>query len=240
MRRQAWLVAFGLVVGIAGSAPAHASEIIDFGTGLAGAGGHMSYGGGNGPLVGSGILLGALTAVGTPSNEGVSLTSGPAACGFPSFCAQLDFTTGDLDSYSNGVYAFKPGGSFVITGGVQGTGITNQPLLWGSFTGDSVLDGGQLHFSATGNDNVSTQLLSYFGIAAGTSFEFVGSIIGANLGSLGSYNGGPFNVTAISSDISSVNTPEPASLALLAVGASLAGVRKLRRRRLATLGQAAA
>jgi hypothetical protein len=230
MRRQAsWLGGVGLLLTLFWSAPAHATELIDFGTGLAGAGGHMKYDGAGGALTGSGILLGVMTAVGTPSNSGVHITSGPAACAFPSWCAELDFTTGGLDSYENGVYSFSPGGSFVITGGIPGTGIVNEALLWGTFTSDSVLDGGQLKFNASGADNLNPTLLSYLGITPGTPFEFIGSVIGANLGNPGSYYGGAFDVTTVSSDISSINTPEPATLAMMLVGGALFGVRKRQR-----------
>src|SRR5258705_3954483 len=100
MRRHAsWLCGVGLLLTLFWSAPAHATELIDFGTGLAGAGGHMKYDGAGGALTGSGILLGVMTAVGTPNNSGVHLATGPADCAFPGLCAELDFTTGALDSY---------------------------------------------------------------------------------------------------------------------------------------------
>jgi hypothetical protein len=236
MRRHGtWLCGVGVLLAIFRTTPVQAAELIDFGTGLAGAGGHMTYDGQGGVLSGSGILLGVMTAMGTPINDGVHLATGGAPCAFPGLCAELDFTTGVLDSYQNGTYSFKPGGSFVITGGIPGTGIADAPLMWGSFTSDSVLDGGQLKFNAAGADNVNATLLSYLGIAPGTSFEFVGSIIGANLGNPGSYNGGFFDVTTVSSDLSSITTqtPEPMTLSLMAMGgAALFGARRRQRRRL--------
>src|SRR5262245_22875255 len=177
MRRYAsWFSVVGLVLTVFWSTPAHATELIDFGTGLAGAGGHMTYGGAGGALEGTNILIGVMTAVGTPVQDGIHLTTGAGSCAFPTYCAELDFVTGALDSYSNGVYAFKPGGSFTIKGGVLGSGLSNEVLMWGTFTGDSVLDGGQLKFNASGSDSVNPALLSYLGIAPGTAFEFVGSI----------------------------------------------------------------
>jgi hypothetical protein len=229
MRRHASLLSgISLLLTLFWSAPAHATELIDFGTGLAGAGGHMKYDGASGALTGEGILIGVMTAVGT-ANDGVRLTSGPAPCFIPYLCAELEFTTGALDSYSNGVYSFKPGGEFKITGGILGTGIANEPLLWGTFSGDSVLDGGQLKFNAAGTDSLSPALLAYLGIAAGTPFEFIGSVIGANLGNPGAYNGGSFDVTTVSSDISSISTPEPATLAMMLIGGALFGVRRRQR-----------
>jgi hypothetical protein len=53
-------------------------------------------------------------------------------------------------------------------------------------------------------------------------------VIGLNFGFSGP--GGGFNALAVSSDISSVATPEPASLALMLLGKCLIGVRTLRRR----------
>src|SRR4029434_7188014 len=103
MRRHvSWLSGISLLLAVLWAQPAHATELIDFGTGLAGAGGHMTYDGTGGALTGSGILLGVMTAVGTPNNSGVHLTNGPASCAFTVWCAQLDFTTGALDSYDNG------------------------------------------------------------------------------------------------------------------------------------------
>jgi hypothetical protein len=227
-RHASWFSAVSLSLLLLGSAPAHASELIDFGTGSAGPGGWLSYDGQGGALTGSHILLGVLTAVGTPDNSGVHQANGLAPC-LTVLCAELSFTTGALSSYSNGVYSFQQGGSFTIAGGISGTGVTSQPLVWGNFTSESVLDGGQLKlFAATGGDHVSADLLKYLGIADGTSFDFVGSVIGLNLGFSGP--GGGFNALAVSSDISSVATPEPASLALMLLGTCMVGVRTLRRR----------
>jgi len=230
MRRYAsWFSVVGLVLTLFWSTPAHATELIDFGTGLAGAGGHMKYDGAGGALEGTNILIGVMTAMGTPLNSGIHLATGAAPCAFPGLCAELDFITGPLDSYSSGVYAFKPGGSFTITGGIPGTGLSNEVLMWGTFSGDSVLDGGQLKFNASGSDNINPTLLTYLGIAPGTTFEFIGSVIGANLGNPGAYNGGAFDVTTVSTDISSISTPEPGSLALMLMGgAALFGARKRR------------
>ena len=228
MRRHvSWLSGVSLLLTLFWSAPAHATELIDFGTGLAGAGGHMTYDGVGGALTGKGILIGVMTAVGTPSNDGVHLATGQDPCFVPGLCAELEFTTGALDSYSNGVYSFKPGGEFTITGGIWGSSIANEKLLWGSFTGDSVLDGSQLKFNASGNANASPTLLNYLGIAPGTQFEFIGSVIGANLGNPGAYNGGLFDVTTVSTDISSIDTPEPGTLAIMLIGGvALFGVRR--------------
>jgi hypothetical protein len=234
MRRHAsWLGGVGVLLALFWTAPAQATELIDFGTGLAGAGGHMKYDGAGGALSGSGILMGVMTAMGAPSNDGIHLATGGAPCAFPGLCAELDFTTGLLDSYSNGVYSFKPGGSFVITGGIPGTGIGNEQLMWGTFTSESVLDGGQVKFNAAGTDSINPTLLSYLGIAPGTTFEFVGSVIGANLGNPGAYNGGAFDVTTVSTDFSSISTPtpEPTALALMLMGSlALFGARRTQRR----------
>src|SRR5262245_55224690 len=135
MRRYvSWFSVLGLLLTVFGSAPARATELIDFGTGLAGAGGKMTYDGNGGALQGTGILLGVMTAVDTPLNAGVHLATGTAACYIPYLCAQLNFTTGVLDAYSNGVYSFKPGGWFEITGGIPGSGLVNDVLISGTFS----------------------------------------------------------------------------------------------------------
>jgi len=230
MRRHvSWFSGISLLLALLWSGPAHAAELIDFGTGLAGAGGHMQYDGNGGALTGSGILLGVMTAVGTPNNSGVHLANGSASCAFTVWCARLDFTTGALDSYENGVYSFKPGGVFAITGGIPDAGISNTLMLWGTFTSEAVLDGGQLIFKARGDNNIDPALLTYLGIAAGTQFEFVGSVIGANLGNPGAYFGGGFDVTTVSTDITSISTPEPASLALMLIGGAIVGIRNRKR-----------
>jgi hypothetical protein len=220
------------------TAPVHAAELIDFGTGVAGAGGQIKYGGNGGSLTGSGILIGVMTAMGTPVNNGVQFATGGAPCAFPGLCAELDFTTGALGSYQNGVYSFDPGGSFTITGGIPGAGISNQPLMSGTFSGASVVDGGLLKFNAFGSDGINPILLSYLGIPSGTTFQFVGSVIAANLWNPGASNGGAFDITALSTDFASIGTPaatptpEPMTVALMAMGgAALFGAKRTQRRR---------
>jgi len=238
MRRNvSWLFGVSLLLALFWTAPAQASELIDFGTGLAGAGGQIKYDGSGGGLTGSGILIGVMTALGT-SSDGIQFATGVTPCAFPGLCAELDFTTGALGSYQNGVYSFNPGGSFTITGGIPGAGISNQTLMSGTFSTASVFDGGLLKFNAAGTDVINSSLLSYLGIASGTTFQFVGSVIGANLWNPGAYNGGAFNITTLSTDLASIGTPpptptpEPMTLALMGMGgAALFGARRTQRRR---------
>ena len=75
-RHASWFSAVGLSLVLLSSAPAHASELIDFGTGSAVRSWLSSDG--QGRLTGSHILLGVLTAVGTPDNSGVHQANGLA------------------------------------------------------------------------------------------------------------------------------------------------------------------
>jgi hypothetical protein len=57
---------------------------------------------------------------------------------------------------------------------------------------------------AQATDSINSSLLSYLGIASGTTFQFVGSVIAANFSNPGAYNGGAFDITALSTDFATI------------------------------------
>jgi hypothetical protein len=137
--------------------PLHAAAavVIDFGTGLAGPGGTISYDGVN--TIGANINIGALTAQGTPINAGTYIAN-----------AVLNF-----DTAAN---------TITIVGDVPGLGVAPTTLLSGSFasfTYTTIPGPGGLTeiFSGQGPDVKSIALLGALGVPAGTPFDFFGFAI---------------------------------------------------------------
>ena len=131
---------------------AAAAVVIDFGTGLAGPGGTLSYDGVN--TIGTNINIGSLTAQGTPANAGTYLTN-----------AILNFDTG--------------ANTISIFGDVPGLGIAPTILLSGSFssftyTPISGPSGLTEVFSGQGPDIKDAGLLAILGVPTNTPFDFFG------------------------------------------------------------------
>jgi len=211
------------------AAPAQADPMIDFGTGAAGSGGTLSYAGGGAALVGSNIRVGLVSGQETPLNpdDPHSVNGNSLPYGL------LSFTTGAFQGYTGGAYTFGSGGSFQLFGNVPDAGITGSGagalLVSGTFDNATISKSGSLDlFSASGTDTYENpQLVSYFGIAPGTPFNFSSFIMAT--GALGA--GTSFSVTALNTvwanedapgqeGATAAATPEPASLVLLGSGLS--------------------
>lgn len=130
---------------------AAAAVVIDFGTGLAGPGGTISYDGVD--TTGTDILIGSMIAQGTAA-DGTYVTD-----------AVLNF-----DTAAN---------TITIVGDVPVLNIFGMPLLTGSFTSSSYTaipgPGGETEvFSGSGPDIKSDYLLFELGVPTDTQFDFFG------------------------------------------------------------------
>ena len=132
------------------STNASAAIVIDFGTGLLGPGGNLTFDGTD--VVGTDILIGSLIVEGTGATDGVYVTD-----------ALLDFSTGGV------------AGNFItITGTVDPLVAVSAELLTGSFTDWSFTEGLTDAFVGTGPDIKACALLCELGVPLDTPFEFFG------------------------------------------------------------------
>ncbi|MHB8836128.1 MAG: PEP-CTERM sorting domain-containing protein [Candidatus Methylomirabilia bacterium] len=141
--------------------PAKAISVIDFGTGLAGFGGTISFDGTD--YTGTNILIGAMSV----SVDGVEDVYSVDAV--LNFATALDFIN--------------------ISGSIAELEITNNVLLSGSFDKFSKSSANPylIVFQAEGPDVKSPELLTALGIPVDTQFEFFGFSIAGNWAGTGVY-----------------------------------------------------
>jgi hypothetical protein len=154
------------------SGPAAALPTIVFGQLSPGVAGTVSWAGGLLPLVGRGIVFQSVVGVDTPSN------SGPLAALDCVIDCVLNFETGPYSGNVAGIDIWNPGGYFTVTGDLDGIAETPlQPLLGGTWTSLVTKTGGILtNFAGQGVDIKDAALLSYFGFAPDTAFNFASTI----------------------------------------------------------------
>lgn len=215
MRRWAVLrlTLVALLVTVVSVSPATAA-IIDF-AGPGGGGGTVAFAGGVvSPLVGTGIAISSLGGVGTPANTitGIPVTGGV-----------LNFTTGAfMGTDALGFLQFAPGGSLTLTGGVAAAGIAAGSTLISALNvaaafhpNIGVFPGSSMSLTIPGGaDTKNPNLLTFFGFALGTPFQFTGTVSGPSVivGPSG------FSEVVVSTDIMNTAVPEPSTMLLLGTG----------------------
>jgi len=185
--------------------------------------GTVSYAGGGSDLIGSNIEVDNVVGLSTPANANVT-----------SLCIScvLNFNSGTLtgaggsNPSNNGWWAFGPGGTITISGGVQLQGATDilpgSTLLSGTFNSAFVQDLGVQGFKVTFgsfSDTKHPDLLSYYGLTPGTPFQGALALLFA---STDTGVGNSFTSTSIFSGnvVNAVVVPLPAAALLFASGLS--------------------
>ena len=168
---------------------AHATAIIDFGTGLLGNGGVLTWLGGNNSS-GVDIPIGVLNVSGAPINNGI----------FP-MVGVLNYNT-----IANTVS---------IYGSVPGLGLTAMTLMTGSFSSfiTAYSANSYLNFNGEGPDTKARALLDTLGMSPFTPFAFYGFTLSGQ-----PIPGAANTFVAISTDFKNTEVPEPASMLLLGSG----------------------
>jgi hypothetical protein len=166
-----FLMAAGLLVrgslqGFQGPVP-----VVDFATGLAGAGGTVSWTGGDAPLIGKDIRIGVVTGVDTPVSKPATPV-GPSPPGW----GVLSFTTGPHVDFNQitGVHTFRGNGNITITGSAPAANIQDPvALLSGAFLEATIGPNGRVNLGiAEGQGSSNPTLVSYFGLPSDVPSTF--------------------------------------------------------------------
>jgi len=200
---------------------ANAAAIIDFSTGIGGAGGTISFAGGN--IVGTNILIDSVTITGAPSGNGTYDVDGTLTCGDTVFSAPSTGGCGALNFDRNA-------NTISIVGSIPSLGITGPTtsLLTGNLncglTASPGAPGAALvQLNPCGSDSKNAILVATAGLT-GQNFNLSGSIFGnLNVGSTNTY-------TAFSTDIPNMAVPDGGSTVGL-LGMAMLGLGYLRRRK---------
>ncbi len=216
MRRYSFVVA-ALALAGALSPTASQAAFIDFVAVPAGHANTITVGATT--LTGGDIGIASAIGEGTPLNNG----GGPSVAG-----AHLDFTTGTLTGTdAAGDLFYAPGGSLTISD-AAGT------LFTGKFTGPAELlpeTGGLFKILAAGfAGQVSTDLDTFFGLSTGLSSAGALSLNFSVSGTALSFLSGDISVDPNPQN-PPIGAPEPASLALIALGLPAAAYLGRRRAR---------
>jgi hypothetical protein len=176
-------------------------------------GGTVSYDGAGGPAIGDDILLQSIQGLGTPLNDGITLTCDGCL---------LDFTTGANVTEGPALWNFGPGGTITLTGAVPALGLpAGTLLLSGTFSGtpNEITSGdGFGLFAAVGTDVKNETLATFFGLnpldfTFGTTNIQTDTTVGAN---------GSFLGTVVNADLNNTQAeavvPNPMTVLLLGVG----------------------
>jgi hypothetical protein len=206
----AFLVVFGLALSLSVS-PALAI-LIDFGTGMTGQGGSITFL--NGGAKGVGIPVGSVTIGDAPLGNGDYFTSGafaytlPPPLNTPLTAAVLDF------DYEPNLQV--PINTVTITGDISGL-VGDMTLLSGSFSSfTATLSGAGMGISGGGSDTKARELMIALGMDPLTQWNFFGfSLTGTAIPGDG--------WKAISTDFKNT-VPEPGILILLGIGLSAVGI----------------
>jgi hypothetical protein len=178
-------------------------------------GGTVSWAGGTAGLVGTDIHFEFVTGFETPANAGNVLTCTGGPC-------ELDFTTGAYLGDIAGIPTWAPGGTFTLTGDLNGIEDAN-PILSGAWLSPVRFISG-VGFVGSGIDTKDPALATYYGIPSSWDFNYASTNINSTL----RFDGEAFTAEVANADITN-SVPEPGTLLLLGGGISALALRRRRK-----------